>query len=49
MKYIEKYNEKYFFGDYLSADFWKKNSESKNKPAMKKFPKNLSFGIDVKL
>ena len=27
---------------FLSADFWQK-------PAMKKFVKNLSFGVDVKL
>ena len=40
--------EKYFFGDFLSADFWQKTL-SVNKPAMKKFLKNLSFGVGVKL
>ena len=34
--------EKYYFGDFLSADFWQES-------AMKKFLKNMSFGVDVKL
>ena len=39
--------EKYSFGDFLSADFWQKLWEW-NKIAMKKFLKNLLFGVDVK-
>ena len=34
--------------DFLSARFLAKTLRV-NKPAMKKFPKNLSFGVDVKL
>ena len=41
-----KSDKKNFFGDFLSADFWKKLSRV-NKPAMKNFLKNLSFGVDV--
>ena len=37
-----KYEKKYFFGDFLSADFWQK-------PALKKFLKNLQLGVDVGL
>ena len=39
---------KYFFVDHLSANFWQKLWEQ-NQIAMKKFFKNLSFGVDVKL
>ena len=38
--------EKYFCGDFLSADFWQKLRV--NKIAMKNFS-NLSFGVDFKL
>ena len=34
--------EKFFFGDFLLADFWQKLPG-------KSFSKNLSFGVDVKL
>ena len=44
---IMKY-EKYFLGDFLSADFWQKTLRV-NKSAMKKFLKNLSFEVDIKL
>ena len=37
-----KYEKKYFFGDFLSADFWQKL-------AMKRFLKNMSFEVDFKL
>ena len=40
--------EKYFFGDFLSADFLAKTLRV-NKIAMKSFSKNLSFGVDFKL
>ena len=36
--------EKYFFGDRFLA-----KTLRVNKPAMKRFLKNLSFGVDVKL
>ena len=39
--------EKYFFSDFLSADFWQKLWAS-NTIAMKSFS-NLSFGVDFKL
>ena len=35
--------EKYFFSDFLSADFWQIQI------AMKSFSKNLSFEVDFKL
>ena len=40
--------EKYFFGDFFSADIWQKLWEC-NKIAMKSFSKSLSFGVDFKL
>ena len=39
--------EKYFFADFLSADFYQKLLRV-NKIAMKMFSKNLSFGVDFK-
>ena len=40
--------EKYFFGDFLSADFWQKLLRV-NKIAMKSFSKNLTLGVNFKL
>ena len=40
--------EKYFFGDFLSSRFLAKTLRV-NKPAMKKFVKNLLFGVDIQL
>ena len=37
---------KYFFGNFLSADFWQKLRV--NKSAMKQFLENLLFRIDIK-
>ena len=39
--------EKYFFEDFFAVGFWQKLRV--NKSAMKKFLKNLSFGVDFKL
>ena len=40
--------KKYFFRDFLSADFWTETLKVNN-IAMKSFSKNLSFGVDFKL
>ena len=37
---------KYFFSDFLSADFWQKLRRV-NKPVMKSFPANLLFAVNI--